>query len=73
MPPHGRWHNDLSVRPSVRALTYEHDNLKKTNFLKIGTSGLPGEDVKRSTLEVRRSKVEVRYDAEVRFGDLAEA
>ena len=49
------------VRPSVRFQSCERDILKtnETILIQIGTSGLWCKEMKRSTLRVRRSKVEV--------------
>ena len=50
-----------SVRPSVRYQNSEHDILKANDpiLLQIGTSGQRDKEIKRSTSEVKRSKVKV--------------
>jgi len=51
----------LSVRPFICCQSYEHDILKTNEpiSMKIGTSDPRGERIKRSTLELMRSKVKV--------------
>jgi len=67
----------LSVRPSVRYRTCEHDVLKTTQliFTPIGTRGPPSNGMKRSTLAVQRSKVRGQGHSRQKIycGGLAEA